>query len=101
MDHVLALLAATPIVFPGTLITLNKQKMTAAIHAVGMRIGRLAALMTPGDNVFRDPLSQPLVEHKILPDELALQTLFLYLSCIVDDSSLEVKHVVEPVVQHV
>jgi hypothetical protein len=41
--------AATAIIFGSTLCALYKQKMASAVFAVGMGIGRLAALVTMGN----------------------------------------------------
>jgi hypothetical protein len=44
--------------------------MTTWVNTIGVRICRLSALMTFGDDILCNPLSQPLVKYKILSDEL-------------------------------
>jgi len=45
--------------------------MTAIIFTIGMRIGRLTALVTFGDYIRRNTLSQPVVKNKIFTNKTA------------------------------
>jgi hypothetical protein len=46
MNEILTLPAATAFKLFAAFVALNKQQVTAVIHAIGMRIGRFTALMT-------------------------------------------------------
>ena len=70
--------------------------MTAIIFTVGMRIGRLAALMAFGNNILCDPLPQPVVKNKILTDEFTFQSFLLCLAGIIDDPTFQVKYILNP-----
>ena len=67
MDRFLTGRAATPLIFRGTGLTLNKQQMTTTIPAIGMRVRGLAALMTTGDDLFADTLAQAVVTVGVGP----------------------------------
>ena len=48
--------------------------MASGVPAVGMRIRGVTTLMTSGNDIFRDPLPQPVIKYKILPDEPGFQS---------------------------
>ena len=75
--------------------------MTGFIGTIDMDITGLSALMTMSDDILRDPLSQPIVEHKILSNEFALETLLFYLSCVVDDSAFQMVNMIKAFMQQV
>ncbi len=58
----LAFGAAAAFVRAGAVLTLYKQQVAAFIGAIGVRIGRHAALVAVGNHIFGDALSQPVVE---------------------------------------
>ena len=66
MDKILAFLAAAIFIFFPAIIALNKQKVTGVIYAVYVGIGRFTTLVTIGNDLIGDPLSQPLIKDKIL-----------------------------------
>ena len=93
MDSRLAPRTTTALIFLRAGRTLNKQQMTPLIPAIGMRIGRLPALMTTRDHFITDALPHPVVKNKILPPELIFQPLLFYGIGIVDDPALQVKYI--------
>ncbi len=80
---------------------LNKQQVTTIIGTIRMRIGGFTALMAFGDYFRSNALAQAVVEHKVLSYELAIEPLFFYLFGVVDNTAFEVKHIPEPIMQHI
>src|SRR5438270_372375 len=96
MDDFLALVAATTLIFRGTCIALNEQKMTTTIRAVYMGIGRFATLMAMSDDFLPYPLSQSFIKHKILAMEFVLQSLFYHGVSVVYDPTFKVEYIFKP-----
>lgn len=90
---------AAALVFRGTCCALNKEQMTALVLTIGMRIGRLSALVATGDDLPADPFPQPVVEYEVLASELILQSLFLHRIGIMNDSAFEMEDIVETLMQ--
>src|SRR5882757_11386133 len=99
VEGVQAGLAATPLVFGGAGRTLNEQQMTGFIPAIGVGIGRLAALMATGNDLFGDALAQAIVEYKVLSFEFIFQPLLFYGIRIMDNSPFQVKYIFKALVQ--
>src|SRR6476661_2838958 len=74
--------------------------MTGFIGTIGMGITKTAALMAMAYNFIANHLSQPAVEYKVLAPEFVVQVLLFHLIGILDNSTLEVKNIFEPVMQH-
>src|SRR5438045_3687574 len=74
--------------------------MATTVGTIGVVICRFTTLVTFGNNIFRDPLPQPVIKNKVFTNELAFQSKFLCLSCIVDNPSFQVKYIFETIVQH-
>jgi len=75
--------------------------MAGLIPAIGMHIAWLAALMTMGNHMAADTLSQPFVEYEIAAQEFVFNTFFLYLVGIVNDTTLEMEYMMESMMQHI
>jgi hypothetical protein len=101
MNEVLAILAAATLILLTAIIALNKQQVTPIVYTIHMRIGRVTALVTAGNDIGRNALPQPVVENKILSDEPAVEALLLYLFGIIDNTAFEVKHMLKSMMQHV
>src|SRR5258705_1071512 len=101
MGGLLAGFAATAFI-PGSAVgTLDKQEVTAFVTAVGMCVGRPAALVTTGNDLLADAFPQAVVEDEILPPELVFQPFFLYGIGVMDDASFQVKDIVKPFMQEI
>ena len=72
--------------------------MAAIIFAIGMCIGGFAALVAFSNNIFGDPLTQPVVENKILTYEFCFQSGRLCLPGIIDNAAFQMIHMFKPMV---
>jgi|SRR5580692_6206246 hypothetical protein len=99
MNNRLAFTTAAAFISDGTRIALNKQQVTGSITAIRMRIGRPATLMANGNDLPGDSLAHPAVKDKILAPELVDQPLLPDRVGIVDDPTLEMVDIREPLVQ--
>src|SRR5947207_1440763 len=75
--------------------------MTTIIVAVGMRITRLAALMTTAYHFITYSLSQPVVEHKIFPFEFIRKIFIFHFVGVLNYPAFKMKHIFKTVVKHV
>src|SRR5438067_2334330 len=80
---------------------LNEEQVTAFIPAVGMIVGRGAALVAAGDHVAGNPLAEALIEDEILADEFQRQMLLARAARIFDDASLELEDIPKTVMKQV
>jgi len=101
VDGLLAGRAAAAVIPGGTVGALNKKEVAGLIAAVGMGVGGAAALVTAGNDLLADALSQAIVKDKVLAPELVFQSLFLYGVGIMDDASFQVKDVIETFMEQV
>ena len=90
MNKVLALPAAAAFISFPAFPALNKQQVAGFIGAVHMSICRLTTLVAFGNDLFSDPLPQPVVENKILSVEFSWQLFLLYLIGIINNAAFEV-----------
>ena len=67
--------------------------MAGFVHAVYMCISWFAALMAFSYDLFRDAFPQPVVEHKVLSMKFSLQAFGSYLVGIINNATLEMKHI--------
>src|SRR5436190_16653996 len=74
--------------------------MAATVDTVDMCICRLPALMASSNNILCDPLSQPVIEHKIFSNEFIWQTFLLYFLRIIYNSSFKMEYVFKSIMQH-
>src|SRR6186713_226992 len=101
VSDILAFRAAAAFESGGAVRALDEEEVTAFIPAVGMGIGRLAALVTGGNDLSTDPFAQPVIEDEILSFKFIFQSFLLYGICIVDDAAFQVKDVGKALVQQV
>jgi len=76
-QYLLAFGAAAAVIFFPAFFTLDEKHVTTFVGAVHMCVGRLAALVTYGDNIVGDTLAETFIEHKVLTDEFAFQSFSL------------------------
>ena len=69
--------------------------MTGIIDAIGMDISWTATLMAPGNDIFRYPFPQPLIEYKILADEIIWKIFLFHLIHIMNDPSFQMIDIFE------
>src|SRR2546423_2526269 len=98
-DGLQAGFAAAAFVPGGAAGALDEQQVTAFITAVGMCVGRQAALVTAGNDLLADAFPQAVVKYEILPLELVFQPLFLYGIGVMDDASFQVKDIIKSFMQ--
>ena len=60
-------------------------------------ISVLATVMALGYHFFCDPLSQPVVEHKVLPVEFIRKLFVFYFSRVIDDAALKMKNIAKTI----
>src|SRR5450432_519674 len=101
MKDVAAGLAATTIIGYGTFHTLDKEQVTSAVFTICMGIGGLTALMTMGNDLFRNGFPQPFVEYEIFPVEFIFKTIFFDCIGIMNNAALQVKYFLESAMQQV
>jgi len=92
---------AAPAIFFCAGRTLDEEQMTGTVDAVGMGIAGVAALVTNRYHIITDAFAQAIVKYKVLAYENIIQLFFLYLMCIVDDTSFQVIHMLKAMVQHI
>ena len=89
----------TTVVKPfGTVITLNKKQMASVVRAVSMGVARFSTLVAMRDNIRRNPFAEPLIKNEIDADEFVVQTLFAYLSGVLNDAAVELKNMAKTLV---
>jgi hypothetical protein len=101
MNKILAFLTAATFILLAAAFALDKQQMASVVGTVCMIIGWVTTLVTTGNNIGRNTLPQPVVEHKVLSNELAVEPVFLYLFGIIDNAAFQVKNILKPMMQHV
>src|SRR5258708_38468393 len=101
MDRLLAGRAAASFIPGRTFLTLDKEQVTAFSAAIGVGIGRFAALVTAGDDLPADTFAEAIVKDKILALELVFQPFLLYHVRIVDDPPFQVEDIGKTLVKQV
>jgi len=95
----LADVTATAFIAGSTFRALDEQQMTAFIAAIGVGIGRAAALMTAGDDLAADAFAKAVVEYEILSFKFIFQPLFPDGIGIVDNAAFEMINVCKSLMQ--
>src|SRR5690606_7145581 len=90
----------TPLVFFFTLHTLDEQKMTPVILAIGVIITGFSALMAGSDDIVGDAFSQAFIEHKVLSDKEVFESPGPDILRILDDTAIELKYLLEAQMFH-
>ena len=99
MHNRLAISTATAVIAGSAFDTLDEQQVTGLITAIGMRIGRAAALVTDRYNLAGYPLSHAIIKDEILAPELVDQPLFPDRIRIVNDPAFEMIDIRKPLMQ--
>src|SRR5688572_28368859 len=56
--------------------------------------------MANSNDIVRNSFSKALIEYKVFSDKLILKSVFLYLPCILDDSTIKLEYILEPLMPH-
>src|SRR5688572_17634135 len=72
--------------------------MAIIIRAVGMCVGFISTLVAHTDDLIAYPFAKPVIENKIFTDEFRLQSLSFKLTCIMDNTTLQLVNIFKPFV---
>src|SRR5690606_35478486 len=72
---------------------LDKQKMTIVVFTVNVGVARRATLVAFRKDILRDPLTDPLIKHKVHSTEFTFEILLFYFLGILNNSTLKVMHI--------
>jgi hypothetical protein len=93
IDDLLAVVRTASLSFFLARIALDKQQVTGLIGTIYMAVAGGTALVALRDYMLTYLFSPAFVENKVFTDKLIFQTLFIDLTCIFNDTALQLKNI--------